>query len=170
MNQKANLFPTVVGEISELIKKWEEKFLTIPHNVLSERKNKQNRSIKQIVGHMIDSASNNIHRIVHLQYGEIPLKFPNYATNGNNDRWIGIQNYQDADWNNLVMLWKSLNLHYIHVVNNVNVMKLDNQWYANEQTLVSLRDMIIDYLRHFKLHISEIEELLSGSPQPGVTR
>ena len=26
-----------------------------------------------------------------------PLSFPNYATFGNNDRWIAIQNYQNED-------------------------------------------------------------------------
>ena len=41
-------------------------------------------------------------RIVHLQYRESPLRFPNYASDGNKDRWIAIQNYQEEDWNLLV--------------------------------------------------------------------
>lgn len=43
-------------------------------------RNSQNRSIKQILGHLIDSPSNNNHRIVHLQYQPTSLVFPNYAT------------------------------------------------------------------------------------------
>ena len=50
------------------------------------RRNSQDRTIKQILGHLVDSASNNMHRIVHFQYHDSPLHFPNYATNGNKDR------------------------------------------------------------------------------------
>lgn len=78
---------------------------------------------------MIDSASNNTHRIVHLQYRESPFRFPNYASNGNNDRWIAIQNYQDEDWNTMINIWKYLNIHIVHVIKNVDVSKLNNQWY-----------------------------------------
>ena len=82
------------------------KLFRFPKEVITQRRNTQNRTIKQIVGHMVDSASNNTHRVVHLQYRESPLEFPNYATYGNNDRWIAIQNYQDENWENLVQLWK----------------------------------------------------------------
>ncbi len=73
---------------------------------------------------MVDSASNNTHRIVHLQYQESPLQFPNYATNGNNDRWIAIQDYQNENWGELIHLWKCTNLHIAHVIKNVDPSKL----------------------------------------------
>ena len=109
---------------------------------------------------MIDSASNNIHRIVHLQYGESPLIFPNYATNGNNDRWIAIQNYQEEDWNLLVQLWKYSNLHVAHIIKNIDSERLDHKWIASPGKEISLREMITDYPRHLKLHLDEIQELI----------
>ena len=112
-----------------LVKDWEPKLSGQSNDVIINRKNSQNRTIKQIVGHMIDSASNNTHRIVHLQYRESPFRFPNYASNGNNDRWIAIQNYQDEDWNTMINIWKYLNIHIVHVIKNVDVSKLNNQWY-----------------------------------------
>lgn len=111
---------------------------------------------------MIDSASNNLHRIVHLQYNETPLIFPNYSIDGNNDRWIAIQNYQGEDWDLLVGLWKLSNLHLIHVIKNVDPEKIDNTWIAAEGEQVSLRDMITDYPRHLKLHIDQIHGLYNG--------
>ncbi len=147
-------------ELFSLIEEWEPRLLNLSEEMITTRFNSQNRTIKQIVGHMIDSASNNTHRTVHLQYQPSPLRFPNYATNGNNDRWIAIQNYQSEDWKNLVGLWKFSNLHIIHVIENVDLSKLDNLWYCSEERLISLKDGIIDYLRHFKLHLSEIEELI----------
>ena len=99
--------------------------------------------------------------MIHLQYQESPLVFPNYATHGNNDRWIAIQNYQDEDWNRLVQLWKYANLHYMHVVKNINPEKLENEWLASPAEKVSLRTIVLDYLGHFKLHLGEIEELIN---------
>ena len=147
-------------ELLNLIEVWEPRFLMLDENDITIRRNSQNRNIKQIVGHMVDSASNNTHRIVHLQYQPSPLNFPNYASHGNNDRWIAIQDYQSENWVNLVQLWKFVNFHIVHVINHVNEDKLENQWTSATGENVFLKDMIISYLPHFKLHIGEIEELL----------
>ncbi len=144
-----------------LIEEWETTLSSLKEDVIIERRNSQNRTIKQILGHMIDSASNNTHRMVHLQYRESPLDFPNYATEGNNDRWIAIQNYQDEDWNLLVQLWKYSNLHVVHVIQNIREDKLNNEWIAGSGKNITLEEMVLDYPGHFKLHLDEIDELIS---------
>ena len=154
-------FETVSRGITDLIKMWEPKLSKLPENIITEKRNSQNRTIKQITGHMIDSASNNTHRIVHLQYQESPLQFPNYAINGNNDRWIAIQNYQEEDWNNLVQLWKYSNFHIAHVIGNIKEGKLENEWIASPDRNISLRDMVTGYLDHLQLHLDEIDELIN---------
>lgn len=156
-----NQFETTCQTILRLLEIWEPRLLALSEEVISERENRQNRSIRQILGHLIDSASNNIHRIVHLQYRENPCSFPNYASNGNNDRWIAIQNYQHEDWHNLVHWWNYTNQHLIHVIRNVNPDKLDNQWQSSEIELISLRENIEGYLPHFILHLNEMEELIN---------
>ena len=50
----------------------------------------------------------------------------------------------------------------IHVINNVDPSMLENTWQCDENRFISLHDMIIDYLRHFKLHLQEIDELIQG--------
>ncbi|HQG78516.1 MAG TPA: DinB family protein [Bacteroidales bacterium] len=154
-------FEPIIQGLLTLIDEWEPKLTRLSGEVISERKNSQNRTIKQIVGHMIDSASNNTHRIVHLQYQPSPLIYPDYANLGNNDRWIAIQNYQEEKWNNLIQLWKYSNIHIVHVIQNVNIDKLENEWITALNKNVSLKAMIIDYLRHFKLHLNEIDELIN---------
>jgi hypothetical protein len=153
-------FEPITEGVLNLINDWESKFLSLDNRLITTRRNSQNRTIKQIVGHMIDSASNNTHRIVHMQYQASPLRFPNYATQGNNDRWIAIQNYHDENWGDMINLWKYSNYHIIHVIKNVDSSKLDNQWHYSEGRLISLKDGIIDYLRHLKLHLDEIDELI----------
>jgi len=148
-------------ELLDLIEEWEPKLSALSEDVISNRQNSQNRTIRQITGHMVDSASNNTHRIVHMQYQPSPLIFPDYANLGNNDRWIEIQNYQAENWHDLVQLWKYSNIHIVHVIRNVNPGKLDNEWITALNKKVSLKAMISDYLRHFKLHLSEIDELIN---------
>lgn len=156
-----NGFKPVIDGVLTLTAEWEPKLLGLTKDIITNRRNSQNRTIKQIIGHMVDSATNNTHRVVHLQYQKSPLQYPNYATDGNNDRWITIQNYQNEDWENLVQLWKYSNVHYVHVVTQVDRTKLNNTWEAGTGKFVSLKEMITDYLRHFKLHLDEIDELIN---------
>jgi hypothetical protein len=149
-------------ELLTLINEWEPKLLALSEEIITTRRNSQNRTIKQILGHMCDSASNNTHRIIHLQYQQSPLIYPDYANLGNNDKWISIQNFQAEKWIDLVQFWKYSNLHIIHIINYVNVEKLENEWITALGRKVSLKEMIIDYLRHFKLHLNEIDELINN--------
>ncbi len=153
-------FSEIINGILKGLDTWEPKLLSLSDDTITGKRNKQNRTIKQILGHMVDSASNNTHRIVHLQYQESPFNFPNYATNGNNDRWIAIQNFQDEDWGNLIQHWKYSHIHLVHVIRNVNHACLNNEWISGSDGNIALNDMITDFLRHFYLHLDEIQELI----------
>jgi hypothetical protein len=151
---------SISKELIALVNEWDPILTNLPEEIVAHHRNKQNRTIKQIVGHMIDSASNNTHRIVNLQYQPCPLIFPNYATFGNNDRWIAIQNYQNEDWIILIQLWKYSLMHICHVIENVNDDKLNNEWISGPDQKITLKSMIIDFPRHLKLHLSEINDLI----------
>lgn len=146
--------------ITSLVKEWETKLVALNVETISGRRNSQNRTIKQILGHLIDSTSNNTHRIVHLQYQKCPFEFPNYATFGNNDRWIAIQDYQNEGWLNMIQLWKFSLLHFCHLINNVKADKLSNEWISGPGKIITLETMIVDFPRHLKLHLDEIDELI----------
>ena len=153
---------SITKEIISLVETWEPKLSALSEEIISNRRNSQNRTIKQILGHLIDSNSNNTHRVVHLQYQSSPLIFPNYATFGNNDRWISIQDYQNEEWNVIIQLWKYSLLHYCHVIKNINDSKLDNEWIAGPDHKITLKTMVLDFPRHLKLHLSEIMDLIDG--------
>lgn len=154
-------FPDQYSELTELIQRWEVKLALQPAETVGWRKNTQGRTIRQIVGHMVDSATNNTHRIVHMHYQDSPLSFPDYANLGNNDRWIAIQNYQEEDWEELVKLWAAVNRHMVHLIRQTDPSKLDQYWVSALKEKVTLREMISDYPRHFKLHINEISALIN---------
>ncbi|MBP8975595.1 MAG: DinB family protein [Bacteroidetes bacterium] len=150
-------FSNITNGISKVIEIWEPKLTNLPIETISQKRNKQNRTIKQILGHLIDSASNNHQRMIRLQYNS-DLIFPDYRQD--NDLWIALQDFQNEDWNNLIQLWKYFNLHMIQVIKSVDQSKLDNYWHDFEGTKVTLQQMIEGYLSHIELHLNEIQELI----------
>jgi hypothetical protein len=63
-------------------------------------------SPREIIGHLIDSASNNHQRFVRAQFTD-DLVFAGYEQEG----WVRVQNYQGEDWTELVQLWRLYNQH-----------------------------------------------------------
>ena len=155
------VFNNICSELLPLIEEWEPKLISLPEQIITERRNRQNRTTKQVVGHMVDSVSNNTHRVIHLQYQPSPCTFPDYANLGNNDRWIAIQNYQEEQWGDLVQLWKYSHIHFLHIVRQIDPAKLQNEWISALNQKITLRAMVLDFPRHFKLHLGEIEGLVN---------
>ncbi len=152
-----NTFQDIQNEIQELVVQWAPKLQDIPETVLNNHRNKQNRTIKQILGHLTDSAVNNHHRVVRLQYNE-DLNFPDYRQD--NDTWIRIQNFQNENWGDLVTFWKYYNIHLVHVIANINSSCLKNSWRDFEGTVETLDSVVKGYLWHLNLHLGEIGELI----------
>lgn len=68
-------------------------------------------SLKEMMGHLIDSAGNNHQRFVRAQLQE-SLVFQGYEQ----DDWVRVQRYQDRPWRELVELWRALNVHLAEVI------------------------------------------------------
>lgn len=68
-------------------------------------------SPREIMGHLIDSASNNHQRFVRAAFHD-DLIFPGYEQ----DRWVDLQSYQQAPWSELVSLWAGFNRHLSRVM------------------------------------------------------
>ena len=150
-------FSNVTNGILRYIDTWEQKLIDLPVDTITKKRNKQNRTIKQILDHLVDSAANNHQRVVRLQYND-KLDFPDYQQD--NDLWIALQDYQNADWANLIQFWRCYNLHIIQVINSVDKNRLDSYWCDFTGTKVTLQEMIEGYLDHLNLHIQEIHELI----------
>ena len=71
-------------------------------------------SRKEIVGHLIDSASINHQRFVRAQLSD-DLISPPY----DQDAWVRVQRYGDAPWTELVRLWAHFNLHLARAMESI---------------------------------------------------
>jgi hypothetical protein len=153
-------FSNLTDDLKRSVNDWEKKLLKLDEKVFSGLVNHQGRTIKQILGHLIDSASNNHQRIVRLQYNQ-SLIFPDYTRN--NDTWIKIQHYQEEDRMIIIQLWKFLNLHLAYIIYNVDEFELNNSWLDGENELLSLTDIINGYFSHFKLHLAEMQQVINAA-------
>jgi hypothetical protein len=111
-------------------------------------------SRKHVIGHLIDSASNNHQRFVRaVLQGE--LDFPGYDQDG----MVKVQAVQDCDWLILVNLWESYNDYLAHVIRYVPAEALKTKCRVGSHDPVSLEFLIGDYIRHLKHHLRQIRAL-----------
>jgi hypothetical protein len=107
-------------------------------------------SAKQVVGHLIDSAGNNIQRTVRLSI-DPELRMPGYKQ----AEWVAVQGYQDRPWAELLSLWQTLNLHFAQTIQRVEKAHLSRIWFYGEER-VSLGFMLEDYVAHMKHHLERM--------------
>jgi hypothetical protein len=62
-------------------------------------------SRKEILGHLVDSAQNNLRRFIVAQYEDSP----NIVYR--QEDWVAISRYQDYPTRHLIQIWSLLNLH-----------------------------------------------------------
>ena len=157
MTQRMDELSQVADKILELVDASVDQWRDITEPELTLRPPEEAWSIKEILGHLIDSASNNHQRFVRLQLVN-PLTFPDYGPD--NERWVRIQHYQESDWLELLELWRLMNHHLAFVIRCVDSSCLDHAWEMNPETNVMLFDMMVDYLRHLKDHRTQIDGIL----------
>ena len=66
-------YQEVIDDINEVMKREIPLLLSLSEEQVNVRRNSQNRTVKMLVGHLIDSASNNHQRIVRLQYAPLVI-------------------------------------------------------------------------------------------------
>src|ERR1700678_345825 len=108
-------------------------------------------SRKQVIGHLIDSASNSHQRFVRAVLSDA-LEFPEYDQAGN----VRVQAVQEADWLLLVALWASYNRYLAHVIAQLPEDKLETVCRIGAREPVTLRFLAEDYLSHLLHHLGQI--------------
>jgi len=108
-------------------------------------------SRKQVLGHLIDSASNNHQRFVRAAL-QTSLDFPGYDQDG----CVRVQAVEEGDWTLLVSLWAGYNRYLAHVIAHLPVSKLETLCRIGLDEPVTLRFLAEDYLRHLLHHLGQI--------------
>jgi hypothetical protein len=108
-------------------------------------------SRKQVLGHLIDSASNNHQRFVRAML-QPSLDFPGYDQEGN----IRVQAVQEADWVLLISLWAAYNRYLAHLIAHIPPSQLDMPCRIGAGEPVTLGFLAAGYLTHLHHHLRQI--------------
>ena len=119
-------------------------------------------SPREIIGHLIDSASNNHQRFVRMSARD-DLVVEGYEQ----DRWVVQQRYQESPWEELVVLWLTYNRHLARVMTATPaadrtrsraVHNLDERAFrpVSRDRAVTLDYFMNDYVDHLEHHLAQV--------------
>jgi hypothetical protein len=109
-------------------------------------------SRKQILGHLIDSASNNHQRFVRALLQD-EVRLPTYDQEG----CVRVQRYQELHWGQLVGLWAGYNRFLAHILAGVPESKRRTPCFIGGNPVMTLEELAADYLRHMQHHLEQIK-------------
>src|SRR5262249_33136243 len=116
-------------------------------------------SLKEELGHLLDSAVNNHQRIVRAQV-EDKLALSGYEQN----RWVAIHRYQQRDWAELIDLWRTLNQQLLVAAESVPDSAWSHTWRVGSSEPMTLEFVFEDYVAHMVHHLKHIGINLDDIP------
>lgn len=147
----ANRVDTVARDLAQTIDAALPRLRAISEAAATEPRAPGKWSRKQIIGHLIDSASNNHQRFIRAQ--EVAaLSFPPYEQN----HWVESQHCNDRPWADLVTLWHAYNLHLAHVIAHIPERSVGVPCVIESTDPVTLEFLASDYLVHLRHHLMQI--------------
>lgn len=144
--------PRIIDQLLFWIDNIPGEFRHMSELEISQRPAPQKWSKKEILGHLCDSAINNLDRFIKIQYEKQPFLLTPY----DQVHWVKIQGYQELPFDEVMNLWVSLNKKIIYVLKNIPNEKLALQCGFENNQLITLQWLIQDYLDHMEHHLKQI--------------
>jgi hypothetical protein len=146
-----NLFAVVAADLGRTVAEAEPSLLKLPNAGTSVRPSPGKWSRKEILGHLLDSASNNHQRFVRAAV-EGNLTFPGYEQ----DKLVDLQQFKEMDWGFLVDFWASYNRFLAHVLTCLPVRAATVTCLIGTHPPAALGWIAEDYVAHLKHHLNQI--------------
>jgi hypothetical protein len=144
----------VIDRLQQHINLAPSEFLKYPEGELRRKPAPNKWSKKELLGHLIDSAANNHHRFIKIQFMPQPFFVEGYAQND----WVRIQNYNEMETQQLVNLWRVYNEHILFIMQNTPGENLKIRINAEDpfESADTLFLLMKDYVDHMDHHLKQI--------------
>lgn len=109
-------------------------------------------SKNEILGHLIDSAINNLKRFTECQFSNEPYLVTAY----NQDELVKLNKYQERKFEDLLKLWCHLNKQIAFIFKDVSEEQLKTKINLYDLSICDLEFLIEDYITHMKHHLNQI--------------
>ena len=142
---------TVAQRLRDAIETAKPKLLAIKESHAAEKPYPDKWSIKEILGHLVDSASTNHQRIVRMQ------EVANIGTFVYEQmHWVNSQHYRSEGWSDLINVWYFYNRHLAHVIEHIDPKTLSNECDMDYGQPKTLQFVAEDYVKHLQHHLGQI--------------
>ena len=108
-------------------------------------------SRKQVIGHLIDSASNNHQRFVRAGI-QGSLEWPGYDQEG----CVRVEAFQQAPWGMLLEVWRALNRLLAHVLAHLPAEAAAAPCRIEDQDPMTLEELARSYVAHMQHHLGQL--------------
>lgn len=139
----------VARELQEIVIVYTEKLRLITEAEFSVKPLPRKWSKKETLGHLIDSAQNNLRTFICAQYEPQPP-----VVTYQQDFWVETNRYQHMQKEDVIALWALLNTRIGVIVESMPVENYTKK--VNTGELHTLAWLAEDYMKHLKHHINQI--------------
>lgn len=143
---------TALSQLEKHILEVLMQFKHVDRDVMLQKPAPGKWSKQEILGHLIDSAVNNLKRFTDTQYFQQPYTVSRY----NQDELVVVNRYQQLPWEHLLQLWSILNKQIVYVVSNIPADKLTYTVIIPSGESKTLEWLAIDYVEHMEHHLKQI--------------
>ncbi len=144
-----------IDQLRKTLSDYSKKLEQLDETKSSQKSSPEKWSKKEELGHLIDSAHNNLRRFIVSQYETNPKIVYNQ------NFWNNASNYNNQPVQHLASLWKLLNEQIIEVLKSMpeTNYKLSCDTGKGDVELNSLEWLAEDYVKHMLHHLHRILEL-----------
>ena len=134
--------------LRELIERLPARLRSLPTGQAEHKAAPVTWSVKEELGHLLDSAANNHQRVVRTQLEEHPM-MPGYDGN----EWVALHGYQHQDWQTLIEMWVALNRQLLMAAEAAPKAAWTRTCTIADSRPLTLQFVFDDYVRHLVHHI-----------------
>lgn len=143
--------PRGLGQLKRLIAILPGRLAAISASRAAAKPAPNRWSVKEELGHLIDSAANNHQRIVRAQM-ESDLDLPSY----DGDRWVELHGYQGREWTDLIALWRAGNTQLLAAAATAPDSAWSHTLRVGGSEPMTLGFVLDDYVAHMANHLRHI--------------
>jgi hypothetical protein len=143
---------STIEHLEKIIRVYLRRLESMPDEAFEWRPRPEKWSRKEILGHLVDSAQNNIRRFIVARYEETP----NIVYK--QDEWVRYADYQHYPVRDLIQLWNLLNRHLVIILKQVSPGDALRMC-AMGSSPQTLKWVAADYCNHLLHHLHQILDI-----------
>ena len=140
-----------IENLKNLLQKGEAYFQTASPEEI-EKKSDGKWSKKELLGHLIDSAINNLQRFTEIEFKPKPFPIRKYMQN----ELVIANDYQNAEIAEILNFWLAVNRQIERIMAKQTAQTLRQEILLDGSQIETLEFLMKDYVKHLERHLSQI--------------